>query len=79
MQGHAHDAHFYQLFHDVSVDMPLLADNAYRTYLQKVKESAGKLPQNLQLQVMKEAESIQRGLAIDLAAQEKEIEATATK
>ena len=79
MQGHAHDAHFYQLFHDVSVDMPLLADNAYRTYLQKIKESAGKLPQNLQLQVMKEAESIQRGLAIDLAAQEKEIEATATK
>lgn len=75
--AHTHDAHFYQLYHDMSRDLPSMAEDMHKTYIRRVAKQSKKVPQNLQLQALKEAEVIQQGLAVDHMALEQRIAACA--
>ena len=78
-ESHLHDAHFFQLFHDTSESIMDMAEQAHRAYLKRLihESKKNKLPQKLQLQVLKEAERIQAELAVDLVAEEALIKAKA--
>jgi len=67
-EAHTHDPHFYKLYHDLSDEMPELGEKMHRTYLRMLARASknGKIPQKLQLQVLKETERIQRELAMNV-------------
>jgi len=69
--SHSHDPHFYQLYHDTSTELSWIVDAMFRRYLKRLETNSKKVPKRLQLQALKEAESIQRGLAMDFQHGEK--------
>jgi hypothetical protein len=71
LAAHTHDAHFYQMYHDMSRHLGAITNKLHSCYLKLLQNQGKKIPQRIQLQALREAEIIQRSLAVDINEQDK--------